>query len=232
MLRHRLKTTPCSICLGRSLSHCMIAAPLPPNHPYISPRPTKRVFPDYGICSMNNVRSLSTKITIDHSDLFLEDEWKAPDDFDDSTRFVPRNEHQRKLMEYTKSLISTDDRGYEVGSYPITDIIQISNCIDSWIASGEHRYVGAQQAELLVKRLIMERGGGRSLVENGEMAFVRGNSEVTWDMYHLESVRAFYISIKYSLLLPIMVSLFIVSLPQNVLANTLVEWPLSRKRIR
>jgi hypothetical protein len=128
------------------------------------------------------------KATPQHED---SDDWTSnTNDFVTSEdRYTPQNEHQRKLVEFTKSLLS--DETYPIGSSPITHIIQISNCIDSWLASGEHRYLGLQQAELLIKRLIVERGGGRSLVgeEERETAFLKGNQAVTWDMYHLESVR-------------------------------------------
>jgi hypothetical protein len=130
-----------------------------------------------GLNNTLHLRHLSTKVPNDDDNINMEiflndDEHSPPDDFYD-TRFTPRNDHQRKLVEYTNYLL--EDKDYPVGSLPLTHLVRISNCIDSWIASGEHRYLGAQQAELLVKRLICERG--------------RGNFQVTWDMYHLQSVR-------------------------------------------
>eukprot|EP00804_Cyclotella_cryptica_P012196 CCRYP_009871-RA/>CCRYP_009871-RA protein AED:0.05 eAED:0.05 QI:118/1/1/1/1/1/6/214/1064 len=142
-----------------------------------------------------NIRSplSGPKIRARHEEHFISREEAPEEDVSDSNitaRYTPRNEHQRKLLDYTNSLLSVLDNTFPVGSYPITHIIQISNCIDSWLASGEHRYLGVQQAELLVKRLIMERGGGRSLVnkEAGETTFIKGNQAVTWDMYHFESL--------------------------------------------
>jgi hypothetical protein len=133
------------------------------------------------------------KMTTEHEEDFMSRDEIFEEDISESNvtdRYTPRNEHQRTLLDYTNSLLSVLDDTFPVGSYPITHIIQISNCIDSWLASGEHRYLGAQQAELLVKRLIMERGGGRSLMDKdvGETKFIKGNQAVTWDMYHLESV--------------------------------------------
>lgn len=137
-------------------------------------------------------RHMSTKITSNIGKSSLEEsKWTPPDDISEFMEFSPVNDHERKLIDYTNYLLSTEGNDYPVGSYPITHIMQISNCIDSWIASGEHRYLGAQQAELLVKRLIMERGGGRSLVKKGEIEFAGGNLDVTWDMYHLEPVSPF-----------------------------------------
>lgn len=133
-----------------------------------------------------NLRCLSTNNGTDENDDL---EWKAPENYAETHRHTPQNDHQRKLVDYTNALLSTDDKEYPIGAYPITDLIQMSNCIDSWIASGEHRYLGAQQAELLVKRLIIERGGGKSLMGENDEEFVGGNIDVTWDMYHLESVR-------------------------------------------
>jgi hypothetical protein len=139
---------------------------------------------DFNVSNGFQVRHLST--TDDNDD----HEWRTPDNYAEAHRYTPQNEHQRKLVDYTNSLLSTEDKDYPIGAYPYTDLIQMSNCIDSWIASGEHRYLGAHQAELLVKRLIIERGGGRSLVGENAEEFVGGNIDVTWDMYHLESVGA------------------------------------------
>jgi hypothetical protein len=139
---------------------------------------------DYTVGNGLHVRYLSTT---DEND---DQEWRTPDDYTEIHRYTPQNEHQRKLVDYTNSLLSTDDKDYPIGAYPYTDLIQMSNCIDSWIASGEHRYLGAHQAEMLVKRLIIERGGGKSVVGENSEEFVGGNIDVTWDMYHLESVGA------------------------------------------
>ncbi len=74
----------------------------------------------------------------------------------------PFTVHQKILLEQTRSVLA-DANGHPAGTLSYAHIIQISNCIHQWISSGEHRYLGAEQAERLMKRLIVERGGGRSL---------------------------------------------------------------------
>lgn len=169
--------------VGMSSSHRNESAQLIPCHPAVVSHRPGRYFSQRS--DQMHLGSLLTKSDDDH-ELFEDNQWEPSGNISGSNRYSPRNEHQRKLIEYTNTLLSLDDRDYPVGSYPITDIIKISNCIDSWMASGEHRYLGVQQAELLVKRLIMERGGGKSLGKKG----TRGNPDVTWDMYHMESVCA------------------------------------------
>ena len=184
--RTGLSSTPCGVrhCYaGMFSSYPNDSAQPIPCHPMVaSSHP--RSFSHNG--GMMHLGSLSTKADDDHK-TFEDNPWETSSNFPESnSRYSPHNEHQRKLIAYTDTLLSLDSRDYPIGSYPITDVIKISNCIDSWMASGEHRYLGVQQAELLVKRLIMERGGGRSLGNKG----TRGNPDVSWDMYHMESVCA------------------------------------------
>ena len=101
-------------------------------------------------------------------------------------QYTPQNRFQQKLLEHTQSLLSTDKQ-HPIGSLSLTKIIDVSNCMNQWINSGEHRYLGAEQAELLVKRLIMERGGGKSLGSWNENE-LEENDAVVWEMFNFESV--------------------------------------------
>ena len=122
----------------------------------------------------------------------------------------PFTGHQQRLLEYTRSILP-DAATCPVGTLSYSKLVQISNCIDQWISSGEHRYLGAEQAELLLKRLIVERGGGRSRwaaggdaggekeelykrmnlqghASDGRSTTLRRNEDVTWHMYNFPSI--------------------------------------------
>lgn len=124
---------------------------------------------------------------------------------DDKTDIISRPYHgeepftnqQNSLLEYTQSILPNTSE-YPIGTLSYAQIIQIANTIDRWTSSGEHRYLGAEQALRLMKRLIVERGGGRSLLTEEEKESIadggggtvklRRNEDVTWDMYHIHPV--------------------------------------------
>mmetsp|Transcript_5755 Transcript_5755/g.11520 ORF Transcript_5755/g.11520 Transcript_5755/m.11520 type:complete len:1102 (+) Transcript_5755:87-3392(+) len=97
---------------------------------------------------------------------------------ENSDAIHPISKNQAKLLERTETLLSDD---FPAGTLTVSQLIDVSNCIFLWINTGEHRYLGAKQAELLIKRLILERGGGKSL---GEID--NENTMVEWDMLKFE----------------------------------------------
>ena len=117
---------------------------------------------------------------------------------------------QQSLLDYTQSILPpiTSDE-YPIGTLSYTQLISISNCINQWISTGEHRYLGAQQALILLKRLIMERGGGYSLLLSEEedeakdnnkgtvTGLRRRNENVSYGMYHIHSI-IHYLNALYS----------------------------------
>ncbi len=102
---------------------------------------------------------------------------------DDSIPIQPVSRNQAKLLERTEALLSDH---FPAGNLSVSQIVDASTCIFHWINTGEHRYLGAEQAELLIKRLIIERGGGKSLGTEKEID--NENAMVEWDMLHFEKV--------------------------------------------
>ena len=127
---------------------------------------------------------------------------------------------QSNLLQYTSSILPPLS-DYPPGTLSYTQLITISNCIDQWIsrANRAHNSVsdigsgssssffGEQDVAVdsilkLVKRLIIERGGGQSLIntddnqDDGDDEVVttnilskpRRNEEVTYEMFKLHSI--------------------------------------------
>jgi len=131
---------------------------------------------------------------------------------------------QINLLQYTNQILPTNLTKYPPGTLEYIQLLQLSNCITQWIDNSvqydrnfdsssseigsledttiseeqkQQRYLGAEQAVKLVKRLIIERGGGRSLlssttsdiVNNDDLSTihtkVRPNPELTFEMYNL-----------------------------------------------
>ncbi|KAL9189384.1 hypothetical protein ACHAXT_009059 [Thalassiosira profunda] len=112
---------------------------------------------------------------------------------------------QRALLEHTASILPPLEER-PPGSLSHSQLVEISNGIDAWISTGEHRHLGAAQAELLIRRLIVEKGGGRSLLTDeergrlvssdrggggtpsetgGQAIALRKNPHVAWELYRL-----------------------------------------------
>ncbi len=107
--------------------------------------------------------------------------------------------YQKSLLEYTQSLLpsssspsssSTDETvpsssSYsELGMLPHTKIMEISHCIQRWISSGEHAHLGADQALLLLQRLIVEK-----MIVSGRQQRLKEQPNkdqiITWEMLHI-----------------------------------------------
>ena len=99
---------------------------------------------------------------------------------------------QLNLLQYTTQILPTNLQKYPPGTLEYIQLLQLSNCITQWIDNSvqyvdrgfdsssseigsledttiskeqkQQRYLGAEQAVKLLKRLIIERGGGRSLL--------------------------------------------------------------------
>ncbi len=111
--------------------------------------------------------------------------------------------YQKSLLEYTQSLLlssspassSTDESvpsssSYsELGTLPHTKIMEISHCIQQWISSGEHAQLGADQALLLLHRLIFEKmivsGRQQRLNEQPIQRLPNKDQIITWEMLHI-----------------------------------------------
>ena len=78
---------------------------------------------------------------------------------------------QKHLLEYTERLLPTQrDQRQPPGTLQLNQLADVAGCLEKWISSGDR--FGAEQAALLVKRLISEKG--------------HGNDLVSWDMFRME----------------------------------------------
>lgn len=107
--------------------------------------------------------------------------------------------YQKSLLEYTQSLLSvssspssSSDNSVshfpEFGTLSYTKIMEISHFIQRWISSGEHGHLGAEQALLLLQRLIFERMivSGRRRQRHKEHVQNQPNRDpITWEMLHI-----------------------------------------------
>ena len=91
---------------------------------------------------------------------------------------------RNNLLEYTQSLLSSPSSSTpDYGNLSYTKIMEISHCIQQWISTGEHRHLGADQALLLLQRLIFERMVviGRKRRKTVQV----DNGIITWEMFHI-----------------------------------------------
>jgi len=173
--QHQWRSSAAAVCIGRkytsvvpALSPACSMLPYYRNNNYRIRRQQK-MSPDARSCSSLLVShhhangEICRFISIQPTSTTPEDRSKNNNITIDDMQQLTNDE--QNLLQHTQTLLR-DISGRSIGSLTYDEVTQISNCIEQWITSGDHRYIGAKHVHELLQRLIMERADiGRTHLE-------------------------------------------------------------------